>query len=79
MKSRMAIVVARTSIIKLLAVHQKLNAKPKLSVPLQCLLNEGVLTLFVLTFLVHSGIGVGHNVPSDIETPVKPQVFVQIK
>ena len=37
------------------------------------------LTLLVLTFLVHSGIGVGHNVPSDIETPVKPQVFVQIK
>ena len=37
------------------------------------------LTLLVLTFLVHSGIGVGHNVPTDIETPVKPQVFVQIK
>ena len=37
------------------------------------------LTLFVLTFLVHSGIGEGHNVPSDIKTPVKTQIFVQIK
>ena len=37
------------------------------------------LTLLVLTFLVHSGIRGGHNVPSDIETPVKPQIFVQLK
>ena len=36
-------------------------------------------TLLVLTFLVHSGIEGGHNVPPDIETPVKPQVFFQIK
>ena len=40
---------------------------------------ESLLTLLVLTFLVHSGIRGGHNVPPDIETPVKPQVFVQIK
>ena len=37
------------------------------------------LTLLVLGFLVHSGIGGGYIVPTDFETPVKPQVFVQIK
>ena len=38
------------------------------------------LTLLVLGFLLHSGIGGGgHNVPTDIKTLVNPQVFVQIK
>ena len=36
-------------------------------------------TLLVLGFLVHSGIGGGYNVPKDFETPVKRQVFVQIR
>ena len=36
------------------------------------------LTLLVLTFLVYSGIGGGHNVPTDLETPVKPR-FMQNK
>ena len=33
------------------------------------------LILLVLTFLKHSGIG-GHSVPTDVKTPVKPQVFL---
>ena len=42
--------------------------------------NKAQLTLLVLTFLVHFDIrGGGHNVPTDIRTPTKPQVFVQIK
>ena len=38
-----------------------------------------VLILLVLTLLVHSGIGGRHKVPTDTKTPVKHQVFVQIK
>ena len=45
----------------------------------QTVLKLGIsLTLLALTFLVHTGIRGGHNLPTNIKTPVKPQVFVQI-
>ena len=37
------------------------------------------ITLLILGFHVHSGIEEGHNVPSNIKTPAKSQVFVQTK
>ena len=35
--------------------------------------------ILVLDFLVHSGIGGGYIVPTDFETSVKPQTYVQIR
>ena len=62
-----------------LLIHHLRLTKQVYNRPLVATFLKAILTLLVLTFLVHSGIEGGHNVPPDIETPVKPQVFVQIK